>query len=83
MNNDSKELNVDELAMAAGGDGKEDAASDEAWRLDTYCLGIEENGVHQMVRTGEHREDPFFIFWSKGYDEYRCARCGHIIWKRT
>ena len=81
--NTIRELNEDELERAAAGDGKEDAESEEAWLRDTYCHGQYENGEHQFVRTGNHREDPFFIFWSKGYDEYQCAKCGHIIWIRT
>ena len=35
------------------------------------------------VRTGNHKEEPFFLFWTKGFDEYRCSKCGATKWEHV
>ena len=31
-------------------------------------------------RTGNEREDSYFVFWSKHQYEYRCVYCGATFW---
>jgi hypothetical protein len=74
----NKILNVNDLDKVAGGmsPGDEYITEEEV----EYCDGVYENGRHEWVRTGRHKEESFFIFWTIGYDEYVCTKCGATKW---
>lgn len=75
-----QELKEDELSKVAGGNAKDEAESENAWLQDTYCHGEIEQGEHQWVKSGSHREDPYFIFLTKTVYEHYCAKCGRTKW---
>ena len=76
-----QELSPEELEQVAGGisPGDEYNDTDEAAE---YCGGDYANGPHQWVKTGNQREDPFFIYWTRTAYEYRCSKCGATKWER-
>lgn len=76
-----KKIGEEELEKVVGGmcPGDEYITEEEV----EYCDGAYENGRHEWVRTGNHKEESFFIFWTKGFDEYRCVKCGATKWVRV
>ncbi len=38
-------------------------------------------GGHEWVATGREAEVPFLIFWTKTQCQFRCAKCGRVIWR--
>ncbi|MBR1812229.1 MAG: hypothetical protein IJ773_00215 [Lachnospiraceae bacterium] len=80
MEENKKEMKQDELAKVAGGGSRpgEEYITDQDVE---YCGGDYENGRHEWVKTGNHKEEPFFIFWTKGFDEYKCSKCGATKWE--
>ena len=66
-NNEKKELNPEELDQVAGGRRRKDG------------LGPRCQHEHK-TRTGNEKEDSFFIFWSRHKYEYHCQDCGQNIW---
>ena len=65
---EKKELNPEKLNQVAGGLSRRDA------RKTAGCRHI------NKTRTGNEKEDRFFIFWSIHKYEYHCADCGQNIW---
>lgn len=78
MEDDAMKISKDELENVSGGlpSGDEYITEESV----EYCGGDYENGRHEWAKTGNHREDSFFYFWTKGLDEYRCTKCGATKW---
>lgn len=77
-NTTMKMIGEEELVNVCGG-----THVSEEYVLDQdeeFCGGMYENGRHEWVRTGNHKEESFLIFWTKGYDEYKCVKCGATKW---
>ena len=81
MNDKSENLNEiseEALEIVSGGTkpGEEYIQAED----EECCGGNPENGRHEWVKTGNHKEESFFVFWTKGFDEYRCTKCGATKW---
>lgn len=76
----SGELSPEDLEQVAGGFGPGDEYNDTDEAFE-YCGGDYANGPHEWVRTGNQREEPFFIFWTRTAYEYRCTKCGATKWE--
>ena len=71
-----------EKVAGGGSRGTEEITQDEA-ESEEYCDGLFEKGKHDWVKTGNHKEDSFLVFWTNGYDEYKCFKCGNTKWVPT
>ena len=74
-------ISEEELEKVVGGSlpGDEYITEEEV----EYCEGSYAFGRHEWVRTGRHKEESFFIFWTRGYDEYVCTKCGATKWEHV
>ena len=72
-NKNQQELSKDELEQASGGN----AHLRKSGRKRFQCHHP------NKVRTGNEKEDDFFIFWSRHKYEYTCPDCGSTIWETT
>ena len=70
-NKEMEKLNMEELDQVAGGSGS-------SWRKHIKKVPICPHT--NKTRTGNEKEDSFFIFWSKHKYEYYCPDCGQNIW---
>ena len=66
-NKKMKELNPEELDQVAGGIRR-------GARSGSHCQH------EHKTRTGNEKEDSFFIFWSRHKYEYYCQDCEQNIW---
>lgn len=79
MKNDKEtKLNEEKLEKVAGGmsPGEEYITEEDV----EYCFGSYEYGKHEWIKTGNHKEESFFFFWTKGLDECKCSKCGATKW---
>lgn len=77
MSKKIRELSMEEVKKVAGGS----AADYMARESEENCYGDVAYGPHQWVRTGKHEEKPFLFFWTKGFDEFKCSKCGKTKWE--
>ena len=70
-------LSKEELEKISGGSIPGEYDTDEDVE---YCGGEYENGRHEWVKTGNHKEVPTLYFWTTGLDEYKCVKCGETRW---
>ena len=81
MEDNIKEIRSEDLEKVSGGIGPGDEYITE--EDVEYCDGAYENGRHEWLKTGNHQEESFFFFWTRGFDEYRCIKCGKTKWEHV
>ncbi len=73
---DQKKINLSDSEKVNGG-----AVLGGSTCYDEKHCGRNNNGPHKNVKTGNEKEESYFIFWSKHMKEYKCVHCGRTVWE--